>query len=96
MISHKTFIYFLILGIFWFLFSLRIYPTNLEKTFLESAKIFFGSGLYALGLTIIINGLKFRFTKKYFTRYDFLRWFFIIALLTSLSASFEHYFRMKG
>ncbi|MFN3568006.1 MAG: hypothetical protein ACK4UR_03745 [Caldimicrobium sp.] len=96
MFYQKAFIYFLILGIFWFLFSLRIYPSNFEKTLLESAKIFFGSGLYALGLTLIINGLKFKFTKKYFSRYDFLKWFFLIALLTSLSASLEHYFRMKG
>ncbi|MFN4196897.1 MAG: hypothetical protein ACK4FM_02690 [Caldimicrobium sp.] len=93
---QKSFIYFLILGIFWLLFSLRIYPTNLEKTLLESAKIFFGSGLYAMGITVIISGIKFRLTKKYFSKYEFLKWFILIAFLTSLSASFEHYFRMKG
>ncbi len=92
----RGYAYFFLMGLLWFLFSLRIYPLNIEKTILESAKIFFGSGLYALGLTIIINGLKYRFSKKYFSKIDFLKWFLVIALLTSLSASFEHYFRMKG
>ncbi|MDW8093506.1 MAG: hypothetical protein RMI63_00580 [Caldimicrobium sp.] len=82
-------------AILWVILSLRIYPSSFEKTILESIKILFGTGLYALGLTIIINGLKFRFTKKSFSRAQFLRWALLIALLTSLSASFEHYFRMK-
>ncbi|MFN3921422.1 MAG: hypothetical protein ACK4K4_03375 [Caldimicrobium sp.] len=86
----------MLIALFWFLFSLRIYPTNLEKTLLESAKIFLGSGFYALGLTIIINGLKYRFTKKYFSKREFLKWCLVIALLTSISASFEHYFRLRG
>lgn len=92
---NLPFSYILIL-LLWFLFSLRIYPHNWEKTLLESAKIFIGSGIYALGLTIIINGLKYRFRQNYFTRRDFIKWFLIIALLTSLSASIEHYFKIKG
>ncbi len=93
--DYKTLFKYGLIALFWFLFSLRIYPSSLEKSLVESAKIFFGSGLYALGLTIIINGLKFRFTKTSFTRKAFIRWVLLIALLTSLSASFEHYFRMK-
>jgi len=85
-----------LLALFWLLFSLRIYPLSLSKTLLETLKIFLGSGLYGLGLTIILNGLKFKFTKKYYTREQFLKMALIIALLTALSASFEHYFRMKG
>lgn len=83
------------MGIFWFLFSLRIYPSNISKTLLESLKIFLGSGLYGLGLTIIINGLLFKFRKKHLTREQFIKWVLLIAFLTALSASFEHYFRMK-
>lgn len=96
MTLNRGYFYFVLIGILWVLLSLRLYPNNIEKTFFESAKIFLGSGLYALGLTIIINGLKFRFSKKSFSKRDFLKWFLTIALLTSLSASFEHYFRMKG
>ncbi|WP_068515305.1 hypothetical protein [Caldimicrobium thiodismutans] len=93
--DYKSIFSYSLIALLWFLFSLRIYPSSLEKTFVESAKILFGSGLYALGLTIIINGLKFRFSKKSFTRRQFLRWVLLIALLTTLSASFEHYLRMK-
>lgn len=92
----KKLLYYGIIAFFWFLLSLRIYPSSLEKSIIESAKIFFGSGLYALGLTIIINGLRFRFTKRHFSREQFIKWILVVALLTSLSASFEHYFRMKG
>lgn len=91
----KKFIYYGVMAFFWFLLSLRIYPSSLEKSIIDSAKIFFGSGLYALGLTIIVNGLKFRFTKRYFSREQFIKWVLVLALLISLSASFEHYFRMK-
>lgn len=91
----KKFIYYGVMAFFWFLLSLRPYPSSLEKSIIESAKIFFGSGLYALGLTIIVNGLKFRFTKRYFSREQFIKWVLVLALLISLSASFEHYFRMK-
>ncbi len=84
-----------LLIVFWILFSLRIYPSNQLKTILESLKIFFGSGLYALGLIIIINGLLFRFTKKHLAREQFIKWFLWMALIISISASFEHYFRMK-
>lgn len=87
---------FLIISLFWILFSLRIYPSNFEKTLLESAKIVLGSGLYALGMTIIINGLKYRFTRTYFSREQFIKWVLVIALITSISASFEHYLRLRG
>ncbi len=86
---------YILMGFFWFLFSLRIYPGNFSKTLVESLKIFLGSGLYGLGLTIIINGLLFKFRKKHLTREQFIKWVLIIALLTAISASFEHYFRMK-
>ncbi|MCS7150444.1 MAG: hypothetical protein N2Z40_01140 [Caldimicrobium sp.] len=86
---------FILIGILWFLFSLRIYPSSIEKTIVESSKIFFGTALYALGLTIIINGLKFRFTKKSLNRIQFIKWVLFIALITAISASFEHYFRMR-
>lgn len=87
---------FILILIFWILFSLRIYPSSLEKTLLESAKIILGSGLYALGLTLIINGLKYRFTKTYYSREQFIKWVLVIALITSISASFEHYLRIRG
>lgn len=85
----------ILIGTLWFLFSLRIYPSSIEKTIVESLKIFFGIALYAFGLTIIINGLKFRFTKKSFNRIQFIKWMLFIALITAISASFEHYFRMR-
>lgn len=87
---------YVILLILWILFSLRIYPTSLEKTLLESAKIIIGSGLYAVGMTLIVNGLKYRFTKSYFSREQFIKWVLVIALITSISASFEHYLKIKG
>jgi len=87
---------FILLLILWILFSLRIYPTSLEKTLLESAKIIIGSGLYAVGMTLIVNGLKYRFTKSYFSREQFIKWVLVIALITSISASFEHYLKIKG
>jgi len=87
---------YFVLILLWILLSLRIYPSNLTKTLLESLKILFGSGLYALGMTIIANGLKFRFTRTYFTREQFIRWVVLLAFLTSFFASLEHYFRMKG
>lgn len=87
---------YFVLILLWILLSLRIYPSNLTKTFLESLKILLGSGLYALGITIIVNGLKFRFTRTYFTKEQFIRWVVLLAFLTSFFASLEHYFRIKG
>lgn len=93
--QKKEFLKYFLMGLFWILLSLRIYPSNLSKTLLESLKIFIGSGLYALGLTIIMNGLLFKLRKRYLSREQFIKWFLLIALLTVISASFEHYFRMK-
>lgn len=95
MMPLKSYVLYILIGIFWLLFSLRIYPSSISKTLFESLKIFLGSGLYGLGLTIIINGLLYKFRKKYLTREQFIKWVLIIALLTAISASFEHYFRMK-
>ncbi len=92
----KSYLSYGLLSFFWILFSLRIYPSSLEKTLIESFKILIGSGLYGIGLTIIVNWLKFRFTKQTFTGKQYLRWILWLALLTSLSASLEHYFRIKG
>ncbi|QER41275.1 hypothetical protein F1847_00425 [Thermodesulfobacterium sp. TA1] len=78
----------------WVLLSLRIYPTDLEKTLWHSGKILIGSGLYGLGITIIFNGLLAKFTKKSLNRDQFLKMALWLAVLTAVGASLEFYFGM--
>ena len=79
----------------WILFSLRIFPSDLMKTFIASGKIFIGSGLYGLGFTIILNGLKTKFSKKPFTRRQFIRIFLWLTVITCFSASLEFYLDIR-
>ncbi|WP_038056820.1 hypothetical protein [Thermodesulfobacterium hydrogeniphilum] len=79
----------------WILFSLRIYPSDLLKTFLESGKIFIGSGLYGLGMTIIANGLTAKIAKKHFSREYFIKIALWLAVITAISASLEFYFGLR-
>ncbi len=76
----------------WILFSLRIYRLDLAKTILESGKIFIGSGLYGLGMTIIANGLTAKIVKKHFSREYFIKLALWLAAITAISASLEFYF----
>ncbi len=82
-------------AILWLLFSLRIFPNNLQETILHSGRIFIGSGLYGLGFTIILNGLSVKFTKKAMDRQKFVSTALWLAVLTSFAASVEFYFRMR-
>ena len=79
----------------WILFSLRIFPGNIQETILHSGRIFIGSGLYGLGFTIILNGLSVKFTKKATDRQKFVSTALWLAVLTSFAASIEFYFRMR-
>ncbi len=94
MVKRSNLTYFLIV-LFWILLSLRIYPSNITKTIFESLKMFVGSGLWGLGVTLIMNGLLFRFTKRSLTREQFIKMILGIAFLTSFFASLEHYFRIR-
>ncbi len=79
----------------WFLFSIRFYPNDLTKTLWETAKIFIGSGLWSLGILLIVNGLLHRFSQRSLEPRSLLRWVLWLSVITSLSASIEHYLRMK-
>jgi len=79
----------------WFLFSVRYYPSDLVKTVLETAKIFFGSGLWSLGVVLIVNGLLHRFTKRSIEPNAMIQWVLWLAVITAVSASFEHYFGIR-
>ncbi|WP_028841550.1 hypothetical protein [Thermodesulfobacterium hveragerdense] len=80
--------------VLWVLLSLRIYPLDLMKTLWDSGKIFIGSGLYGLGITIIFNGLLAKFTKKGLNRDQFIKMALWLAVLTAVGASLEFYFGM--
>jgi hypothetical protein len=79
----------------WFLFSLRYYPSDFGKTVIETAKIFIGSGLWSLGTVLVVNGLLHRFSKRSLEPATVLRWVLWLAVLTAISASFEHYFGLR-
>ena len=80
----------------WILLSFRIYHSSLWKTFIDSEKIFIGSGLYGLGMTIIFNGLSAKITKKSLNREQFIKMALWLAVITAFSASLEHYFHIFG
>jgi len=79
----------------WFLFSIRYYPSDLEKTVVETAKIFIGSGLWSLGTVLVVNGLLHRFSRRSLDPHSMLRWVLWLAVITAISASFEHYFGLR-
>jgi len=81
--------------ILWVLLSIRFYPASVSKTIIESGKIFLGSGLYGLGMTLIFNGLSSKIWKKALSRENFIKMVLWLAVITSLSASLDHYFLMK-
>ncbi len=80
--------------ILWFLFSLRIFPSNLTKTLVESGKMFIGSGLYGFGMAIMANALTAKLTKKHFSREYLIKLALWLAVITAISASLDHYFRL--
>ena len=75
---------FILPALLWIVLSIRFYQGDLIKTLLESMKHFLGFGLYGFGLTIILNGLSVKFTKKRMTREQFIK----IALWLSAFAAF--------
>lgn len=81
--------------ILWVFLSIRFYPSNILETFLHSAKIFIGCGLYGLGMTIIINGLLTKWTKKSLKRESFIKIALWLAVITAFAASLEFYFGLK-
>ncbi|NPA39108.1 MAG: hypothetical protein GXO57_01485 [Thermodesulfobacteria bacterium] len=81
--------------ILWILLSIRFYPGYIEKTIIESGKMFLGSGLYGLGMTLIFNGLSSKIWKKALSRENFIKMVLWLAVITSLSASLDHYFLKK-
>ncbi|MCS7279111.1 MAG: hypothetical protein NZ530_03505 [Thermodesulfobacteriaceae bacterium] len=92
--EYFKFIKYFLLFIFWFLFSLRTdYPT-FSKNIWETLRLFFSSGLFGLGLTVILNGLRVKFGKTAFSRYKFLEIFLWLSLITAATSFFEHYFKI--
>lgn len=79
----------------WILFSLRIFPSDIKETLIHSGKIFIGSGLYGLGMTIILNGLLTKLAKKTFKRENFIKIALWLAAITAFAASVEFYFGLK-
>lgn len=92
--EYFKFLKYFCLFIFWFLFSLRTdYPT-FSKNLWETLRLFFSSGLFGLGLTVILNGLKVKFGKSAFSRAKFLEIFLWLALITSAAGFLEHYLKL--
>lgn len=81
--------------ILWILLSIRLYPSDFFKSVIHSGKIFIGCGLYGLGITIILNGILTKLSKKSLERETFIKYVLWLAVLTALFASLEFWLKIR-
>ena len=86
---------FVIPFLLWILFSIRVFPHDIWLTVKKTLYMLIGSLLYGLGMTLIFNGLNSKINKKSLSRENFVKMVLWLAVLTSFSASMDHYFFKK-